>query len=189
MPAWCVAHSGSAAPPSHLAGQRPSQQASPAAAESRGAGNWCLRSPRDRRVGQARASLPYPTPLSLRASGNGRFARRALQCLRFRSVCKSSGAADAFGQAGLSLGRSGQGLLCRSAGQEVAGQVSAWQEQGKQLKSLPIRARSRRLLRLGRQAWGWQTPPTVGLWQNPMANLSVKGTNCGRPQFAPYLER
>lgn len=27
------------------------------------------------------------------------------------------------------------------------------------------------------------------LWHPPRPNPSVKGTNCGEPQFAPYLER
>ena len=39
-----------------------------------------------------------------------------------------------------------------------------------------------------RPAGGWQTPPMGGSVKTQRANPSVKGTSCGKPQAAPYVE-
>ena len=58
-------------------------RASPAA-RSGNAMNWCLRSPRCRRVGQGRTSLPCPTPLLLLGTARGRRGRSVA-----RSQCRA----------------------------------------------------------------------------------------------------
>jgi hypothetical protein len=131
---------------------------------------WRLRSPRARRPSKGRASLPFLAPLSLRAPTHERLACNGFQFIPLR-------ASGAFEQA-LQPGRA---LLIGSAEFLSVGQVG-------RLQVVPVLGLRLSAALLG-QACRWQTAFPGGLSQNPMANPSVKGTSCGKPQAAPYVER
>ena len=150
----------------------------PAACEFTVALNWCLCSPRIRRVGQARTSLAHPTPLLLSGAANDSGGR---QVGRIHCSCRLGGhgeAKGAFGKAGLAGLFVGRGC---SHGPKRERNSSV-------TESLPCRRCNplTRAIRAAKQAWGWQTPPAFGLLQSQRANPSVKGTGL-RP--APYVER
>jgi hypothetical protein len=162
-----------------------SQQALPAAVFSGGSLNSCLRSPRIRRVGRARRSLPHPTPLLLCAISNGRCAVQQEYGVP-HAGCRFSQleATSPFvrGRAGLVVG-------------------------GERSPSLPPskwgtkQVMHRLLFRstLGAGPFGCSALVAAGLGSSnaavssaagrAWANPSVKGTSCGKPQAAPYLER
>ena len=159
-------------------GQPWPQQASPAACEFTVALNWCLRSPRLRRVGQARASLAHPTPLPLSSVASGLRRRQAGQIHCSCGLGGHGSRKGAFGKATFARLLGGQGP---SSGSRRGGNASI-------TESLPSRRSSplTRSTRTANQASGWQTPAVVGLLQSQRANPSVKGT-CLRQ--APYVER
>ena len=185
---WCALQSVAArANANARAGQPWSQQALPAACEFTGALNWCLRSPRSKRVGQARASLPYPTPMLLTSPGHGCRARPVVQMQPRRCHSSSVRAMGAFGQASPASVRSAVSLLVgqvRRSQLRLAGtQVVA----GLQPRHRP--SPLTRSSRAAEQASGWQTPRVGCSLNTQRANPSVKGTSCGKPQAAPYVER
>lgn len=170
MPACSVASSAEVAKQRQRPRKRGLQQAVPAAGYCTVAGNWCLRSPRVRRAGQARASLPYPAPPSLCAAASAGRAREAFECNQSRSVGERSDARGASGQAAPHIFRLSQRQLARPVGQELAG---GQQERGHQFKGRAVRAFCRSSVRFPKPAWQLQNPATVGLAQNPMANPST----------------
>jgi hypothetical protein len=167
MPVRSVARSASVREQEQPSRARFPQLACLAARGRLAAGSRCLRSARARRPSKGRASLPFLAPLSLRAPTHARFARSAFEFNPLR-------ASITFEQAS----QTGRALLIGSAEFLSLGQAD-------RLQVVPV-SRSSPVCRASGQACRWQTAPSGGLSQNPMANLSVKGTGL-RP--APYVER
>ena len=179
MPGWLAWSSSVVRANTNIrVGQRRPQQASPAAIEFTVALNRCLRPSRIRRVGQARASLAYPTPLPLSGVATGLRRRQVGQTHCSCGLRGHGSQKGAFGKTTFARVLVGQGLSSRS---KQRGNTSI-------TESLPCRRRMplTRSPRAAKQALGWQTPATVGLLQSQRANPSVKGT-CLRQ--APYVER
>jgi hypothetical protein len=151
--------------------------------------NLCLRSPRTRRVRQARASLACLTPLLLRGGSDGHRTGQQSEIHRLRCrACRLQGWVGLCvrpggllpGLANLSGKSFWSAVRCSCTKQPMHFSSPCSSSLQPALAASPAQ----------RKPYPWRSFSRAGLTPNTVrANPSVKGTKCGKPHFAPYVER